>query len=214
MNDARSLAFARSYSPAKPRPAYDWVLAYVQGKVSLYERVTDALDRKAESFMRYVGGIGIALSAVLPILLREEAAFVLAFVPALAALLMAAIRAGQCVLPQAYSALPDIQKAFEYADYFADDAETRFYAAAVPMEYRLKAMIESKSALINAGFYYLWFSLFWLVMSAILWSLLSLGVLPRGLSLSYSVLYLLAGSCLVGLLAVFEKSRRKNPTAA
>ncbi len=210
MNDSHTLRFARTYKPKRPRAAYDWVLAYAQEKIALYERVTDTLDRKAESFMRYVGGIGIALAAALPVVLREDAALVLAFVPALAALLLAAVRSGQSVVPTSYSALPEIRKAFEYTDYFDDDAQTRFYAAAVPMEKELMELIESKATLTNEAFLYLWFALFWLGVSAILAGLLFLGVLPRGLSVFYSVLWSVVGCLAVALIGVFQTVHRKN----
>lgn len=165
--------FARNYDPKRPPKAYEWVLAHGHAKIDLCNRLVDVLEAKAESLMRYIGGIALAVSAGLPLLLKDGPRQIVLFSPSFIFLIFAAICAFKVIKPRGWPALPTIDQAFHYADFFDQDAEVRFHATMATVESRLASLIEEKSRALRVAQRYFLSALLWLPVGAVLSSVCS-----------------------------------------
>jgi len=173
MSDEKDHEFARTYDPKRPPEAYDWVLKYGREKIDLCSRLVDVLEAKAESLIRYIGGIALATSAGLPFLSKGGLMMMATFSPSFILLSLAAIYCFKAIRPKPWTALPTIDQAFRYADYFDRDAVVRFHATMTIVEGRLASLIEWKAKAINIAQAYFLSALLWLPVVAVLSSVLN-----------------------------------------
>lgn len=159
--DEQTLAFARSYKPKDDIDRYQWVIRYAEDKIALLIKSLEAMDGKAETLMRYLGGAAIGLTGLLPLVFQGNFDLAWLLLPSVVTLLLGAWKAGQSSAPQEFPGPPQIHKAFNFADAYNDSAKIRFYASWVPLEEKLKALMDKKWAAYHQSLKCLWMSIGW-----------------------------------------------------
>lgn len=155
------MSFARSYQPKDDIDRYQWVFRYAEDKVSLLVKSLEAIDGKSETMMRYLGGAALALMGMLPLIFQDNFDLSWLLLPSVLSLLWGAWKAGESSAPQDFPGPPTIDKAFSFADAYNDSAKVRFYAAWVPLEDALKALMDKKWSAYHQSLKGLWMAIWW-----------------------------------------------------